>query len=242
MRLRVWSLALLSGLGIWCCHELGCRLEATAPIRPLAWEPPYAAGAALKIQKDTDTQKDKILERVDECENWCTTGRENLGWKECPLSHGRDGWRGSWDLCVRDREEKVDHLYEGQGRENRLLLPGTFHYLRDKRQGCKTKNEGGGKRFGIHGRQKFGIITKGKERHLPRDTALLVCPEHSGEAGACNFSAVPVCTIAWLPTAAHVRLVVITEESNGRNDEGCRLYRVALEDKKKKKKKKRARK
>ena len=27
---------------------LWCRLVATAPIRPLAWEPPYATGAALK--------------------------------------------------------------------------------------------------------------------------------------------------------------------------------------------------
>ena len=27
------------------------RLAATAPIRPLAWEPPCAAGAALKRQK-----------------------------------------------------------------------------------------------------------------------------------------------------------------------------------------------
>ena len=26
------------------------RLAATAPIKPLAWEPPYAAGAALKGQ------------------------------------------------------------------------------------------------------------------------------------------------------------------------------------------------
>ena len=27
------------------------RPEATAPVRPLAWEPPHAAGAALKTQK-----------------------------------------------------------------------------------------------------------------------------------------------------------------------------------------------
>jgi len=27
---------------------LWCTLAATAPIQPLAWEPPYAAGAALK--------------------------------------------------------------------------------------------------------------------------------------------------------------------------------------------------
>ena len=31
---------------------LRCRPAATAPIRPLAWEPPYAAGVALKGQKD----------------------------------------------------------------------------------------------------------------------------------------------------------------------------------------------
>ena len=30
---------------------LWCRPAATAPTGPLAWEPPYAAGAALKKQK-----------------------------------------------------------------------------------------------------------------------------------------------------------------------------------------------
>ena len=30
---------------------LWCRPAATAPIRPLAWEPPYAAGAAQEIEK-----------------------------------------------------------------------------------------------------------------------------------------------------------------------------------------------
>ena len=29
------------------------RLAAVAPIRPLAWEPPYAAGAALEKRKKT---------------------------------------------------------------------------------------------------------------------------------------------------------------------------------------------
>ena len=39
MWLQVQSLALLSGLRIWCCHELWlwCRMAATAPIRPLGW-------------------------------------------------------------------------------------------------------------------------------------------------------------------------------------------------------------
>ena len=30
---------------------LWCKPSATAPIRPLAWEPPYTMGAALKRQK-----------------------------------------------------------------------------------------------------------------------------------------------------------------------------------------------
>ena len=30
---------------------LWCKLAAIAPIRPFAWEPPYAMGVALKRQK-----------------------------------------------------------------------------------------------------------------------------------------------------------------------------------------------
>ena len=48
MRMQVWSLALLSGLRILHCCELWCRLAAAALIWPLAWELPYATGAALK--------------------------------------------------------------------------------------------------------------------------------------------------------------------------------------------------
>jgi len=66
MRLQVQSLALLSGLRIRRCRELWCRLQTwlglrccgsgvgwrgTAPIQPLAWEPPYAAGAAQDMTK-----------------------------------------------------------------------------------------------------------------------------------------------------------------------------------------------
>ena len=65
MRMQVQSLALLSGLRIWhvggagrrCSLDLvvlwlWCRLAAVAPTGLLAWEPPYAAGAALKRTKD----------------------------------------------------------------------------------------------------------------------------------------------------------------------------------------------
>ena len=39
---------------------LWCRLVATAPIQPLAWEPPYVSGVALKTQK---TKKKKKVKR-----------------------------------------------------------------------------------------------------------------------------------------------------------------------------------
>ena len=42
---------------LWLWH----RLAAVAAIRPLAWEPPYAAGAALKAQ---DKKKERERERV----------------------------------------------------------------------------------------------------------------------------------------------------------------------------------
>ena len=51
MRLWVRYLALFSGSSIPRCRQLWCRLVATALIRPLALEPPYAASAALKGQK-----------------------------------------------------------------------------------------------------------------------------------------------------------------------------------------------
>ena len=63
MRLQVQSLASLSRLRIWCCHELWCRLQMwlgsgiavvvtqVGVVQPLAWEPPYAVGGALKRPK-----------------------------------------------------------------------------------------------------------------------------------------------------------------------------------------------
>ena len=36
---------------------LWCRPAATAPIQPLAWEPPYAVGMALERQKDKKKKK-----------------------------------------------------------------------------------------------------------------------------------------------------------------------------------------
>jgi len=38
---------------------LWCRLAATAPIRPLAWEPPCAAAAAQEMAKRQKTKQNK---------------------------------------------------------------------------------------------------------------------------------------------------------------------------------------
>ena len=66
MGLWVWSLPLLSGLGSGIAMSCGVgrrrgsdptllwpwhRPAATAPIQPLAWESPYAAGVALEDAK-----------------------------------------------------------------------------------------------------------------------------------------------------------------------------------------------
>ena len=75
MKLRVQSLASLSMLMIWRCCELWCRSwtrlrsmclllwgkpAAVALISPLAWEPPYAASAALKKKKQNETPKSEF--------------------------------------------------------------------------------------------------------------------------------------------------------------------------------------
>ena len=44
---------------------LWCRPVATAPIRPLAWEPPYATGAALEKAKK-DKKKKKSIESMNQ--------------------------------------------------------------------------------------------------------------------------------------------------------------------------------
>ena len=73
MRLLVRSLALLSGLSIAVScgvgHSLGSdpvllwlwhRPAATAPIRPLTWEPPYVMGVALENTKKEKKKRKNI--------------------------------------------------------------------------------------------------------------------------------------------------------------------------------------
>ena len=55
------------GVGHGCTSDLALLWlwsATTAPIRPLAWEPPYALGVTLKRQKDTPQKKEE-RERED---------------------------------------------------------------------------------------------------------------------------------------------------------------------------------
>ena len=53
-----WDLTLL-----W----LWCGLAAETPIRPLAWEPPYAAGAALKKEQKRRQQQQQQQQKKNLC-------------------------------------------------------------------------------------------------------------------------------------------------------------------------------
>ena len=58
------SIAVSCGVGCRCGSDpallwLWRRPVATAPIGPLAWEPPYAAGAAQEIATTTTTKRQK---------------------------------------------------------------------------------------------------------------------------------------------------------------------------------------
>ena len=51
-----------------------CRPAATVLIRPLAWEPPYATGAALKGQKTKKKKKEKKEMPVLASGHWIEEG------------------------------------------------------------------------------------------------------------------------------------------------------------------------
>ena len=60
------GIAISSGIGCRCGLDpvllwLLCRPAATAPIRPLAWAPPYAASATLKRQKKKKHPQMKVM-------------------------------------------------------------------------------------------------------------------------------------------------------------------------------------
>ena len=115
MRTRFQSLALPSGLrisvavsrGVGCrCGSdpmllwLWCRLVAVALIQPLAWELPYALGAALKSKTTTNNQKNKQIKKLLGAV-WTTYGPEP--WTESILVRARWSiWRVRCGICLWD--------------------------------------------------------------------------------------------------------------------------------------------
>ena len=49
---------------------LWCRLAAVAPTAPLAWEPPYAVGAALKTPKKKNREHKNVITQARKKKNY----------------------------------------------------------------------------------------------------------------------------------------------------------------------------
>ena len=61
---------------LWLC----CRPAAGALIQPLAWEPPYAAGSALKRKENKQTNKQKKNQKTKN-ESKCKKSDKDLIFK-----------------------------------------------------------------------------------------------------------------------------------------------------------------
>ena len=75
---------------------LWCRLVATGPIRPLAWEPPYAAGVALekaKRQSINQSINKRTLSQWRAFQKGGPYGLEHKDWEERMELRG-ELWRG----------------------------------------------------------------------------------------------------------------------------------------------------
>ena len=79
------------------------RPVATAPIQPLAWEPPYAMGAALKIQKSMRSLG------ADNAEMSCYLKRQNAKW------HARTRARAHTHLEAYIETTEQFHYFRGPG-------------------------------------------------------------------------------------------------------------------------------
>ena len=105
------------GVGCRCGSDLAlpwlwCRREATAPIRPVAWEPPYAVGVALKERK-TNKQTNKTRPKK---RNEVLAPDQDRDTPRNLLSKGR--WVGRTTQCMlpfirNDQNEQV----QGDGRQ-----------------------------------------------------------------------------------------------------------------------------
>ena len=152
MRLWVLPLASSRGLRIRRCHELWyrsqtssdpallwlwlwlwCSLAVTALIRPLAWEPPYAARAALKRKKKKRKEK-KIAGRrfiysfinVSRMLSICQNTRNGNTYKTwCPNS-GKVGSRRKIGIIEGWGQLREEVLCIGDAKRRWEIDPGSF--------------------------------------------------------------------------------------------------------------------
>ena len=94
--------ASLSGLRMWHCRKLRhshrhssdlillwlwCRPTAAAPIQPLAWELPYAIGAALKRKKNLKIKNKEFSKRnaLEKASNLLKIEKQNREFTSCSI-------------------------------------------------------------------------------------------------------------------------------------------------------------
>ena len=97
------------------------RRATTVPIQPLAWKPPYAAGAALKRQKERgkegrEERKEKRKEKGKKEKEEKETGDKPLLEKQMSKARATGVWHGgvsTWSslisavMCVRARRDRL---------------------------------------------------------------------------------------------------------------------------------------
>ena len=125
MRMQVQPLASFIGLRILAgkvqirsCCGCGCRPAAVAPIQPLAEEPPYTTGAALRKRENEER---KILSRCSPVAKWLRDLALSLMWCSC------HSWPGNF--CVPWTQPATHFLFSRKNSLGLLKLVLCFHYL-----------------------------------------------------------------------------------------------------------------
>ena len=101
-------MASFSGLRIWHCHELWCRLQtqlrshvalAVAPTGLLAWELPYAMGAVIKANKQKNHSLDCHIALIETKLNSTVAKAAPLRWSSPSQWHrvGQNKSGRGWD-------------------------------------------------------------------------------------------------------------------------------------------------
>ena len=68
---------------------LWCRLVATAPIGPLAWEPPNAAGAAQEMAKRQKNKNKSKITHFDSAKHWYVIKRVSTSLRYPRISYNK---------------------------------------------------------------------------------------------------------------------------------------------------------